>query len=100
MSSIDISRIPRTPLTRTQFDALRRDPQWQLTEIYPGTFRAIHREAGQGQGLGGGGFHYLVRRRFDGQYPYALFGPLIGDAMTSPWPAPEDCAGGDGIAAG
>jgi hypothetical protein len=68
-------RSPKTPLTEAQFECLRQDPAWRLTQLQFNAFAATHAAS---LAEPGDAFHYVIRRTGRSSHPYLLQGPLLG----------------------
>lgn len=79
-----------TPLTQANFDALRRDKAWQMSEVYLDTFEAAHDPLGEKVPGERGKVHYLIKRTGRSDFPYLLYGPFVGEVSKSPWPSKKD----------
>jgi hypothetical protein len=79
-----------TPLTQANFDALRRDKTWQMSEVYLDTFEAAHDPLGEKVPGERSKVHYLIKRTGRSDFPYLLYGPFVGEVSKSPWPSKKD----------
>ena len=78
------------PLSLSAFEALRRDKNWHLSEVYPDTFEAVHDPLAKKVVGGGGKVHYLLKKTGRSAVPYLLYGPFVGDMSRLPWPSVKD----------
>lgn len=72
------------PLTARGFEALRRDPNWRVQQVYFDAYQADRIDADSRV------IHHLVRATGRSDYPYVRFGPITGNLLTTPWPTRLD----------
>jgi hypothetical protein len=79
-----------TPLSQVAFDALRRDEDWQFSEVYHDTFEVVRDSSAKKVPEVGGKVHYLLKRTGRADFPYLLYGPFVGGTSRVSCPSARE----------